>query len=1107
MEKEVRKHRVELLISGLPKPVKKLLYDARILIGGATMRLFLLRVFLALSVFVGATLVALAQSMPPGHDEIASLSEIEFDSIEMDLSSEEVAEADAAIGHSRMEDFLAGVRAAHLRIGPPIAGLALDSNIGCASALTALQPKYLLICDPTPPSSSAGGGAYDACELARHTGYPVLSASPILLYKQLARLFNLLGKIPALQSLVFIGPLHSLELYGLPAHVAAHLPEGAALKGIDTTGAGALLVPGRRKGQKRAGFSAVTRVRRGYEQSAGGLPVLTGAGHAGSQLSYSALTGMRHIGLLISGDTAGEADSVALLDTELQSLLSSAHSNSNSSLKDQLAMHVLRVLRPGRSSLPQHNFAILGPRQDRYINLTSGSAVAASELSRYDAIVSLEGWTSGHGGQGGYDAELLQIAISAGVPVLVPQSSADDEMQRVGISSYDDALGARGLLAALQAEFAESAQRRHGRLGAYAQWQGGAREAWGRFISFTDSTDAALSPEEMLDASKQALPLPNWAPDLVSLGLTTSQARPSKTVAFLTRDLAPMRVGGQGTMTSLMAVDLLAAGHTVAMIADVPQCDDLAQWTFFAKEKADLDEEMAERQLKVYCVEEVYNRALKSNPALAGAMKRASQGGPYRESYMQLLFKMAVAVRYAYERSPFALLEAPDSGGFAFELLRARTATSNGSGYLPPDVAIHVRAHASEEAAAEFDEGALTSEIASAEPAKRRSIVGRAVDVARRVRLRHLAERFSIQAADAVLVPSHPMAEVYQRSYSLPPSRVAVALLPLGRLWSLHWPKVRVMGDEIDEDTDGEECGDELQAFPHPCSGRDDPTCATFLVYGRVDAVKGADVIASALAGWEHPRIEAHVIFLGPDGLCGPQSPGHAAAAAARKRGGGARRIGAPVHGPIRASECILASFPAERTHHVHFEPKMDPRCVGPVVQQAQPVAAVFGSRLETFHLAAHEMARAGAPLVLPDLPAYRGFFTDRLAPPLNRSDDGAAAESAGTLPGVYIYPSGDASALRSVLVALAESRFEGRPTVTVPVEEALTPTYHNGLAVYEGALEEAELRRATQALQPPSQPSEVNHARDATSLLAVLDEIGGLLAAVEQPRAAPCGT
>lgn len=1122
---------LNILLKSVPKPVKTAIYDLKVLVAGRSLGAFCIRVILAVLFLISAIVNLHANTLS---DSPATVEGSDVESFVDSYSGGIDGPLDEGVGdgsngevdHTWLSDILANVRCSHLRAAPLAGGVGVDTTAGCTAGLWD-GTRHLVICDSSSSALSHGDAltsVYDACEMAARTGLPVLAVTPHLLHRQLHRMLQLIKRMRSLRVLTLVGAVRAFEMYGLPAHIAYHLPAGAILKGVDTTGPATVLASAGRGRGSRAHFSYVTRVRRGYESTAHGMPVLTGPASALAQFSHYARTGRRHVAIAVTGDTHGEMASAADMQRELQAALG-----------ELTTVHLVRTAKPGvalharseeEDGLPGFQRAADQPSVHALVNLTD-HAGSARLLGRYDAIVCLEGWTaSNSAGRGTYDAHLIQTALSSGARVLVPASSLTEEMAEVGVESFPDGEAVHVLLTSLtpsggDASGGESALRARARAGAYAAWHSKAVGMWRTYLttgsekSAPDKISTAGDHENIapaaLDNVQAGATVQQWGPNLTALGLPAPAARPSRATAFLARELFPLPngLGGPGTVTSLLAVELLASGRPVVMIGDTgPQCEDvLNQWRFYAMEAAGLNPEETAVLLRVHCAHDVATSLVKAHPALSGLLGGKIQAsgdvgaahGVYRESHFAHLMKLALVVRHVYERSPFAVLEVPDTDGLAFELLRPRLMRLPAAAhYIPPSVRVQVRAHGTRDAASEFNHGALGAEVAHAEPAARRGLAGRHGDVHRRVRARLLTERLAIQAADAVVVPTEAAGEAYQRAYGLLPSSIVLGLPPMSRLLARDWPKPVTPADEMDEDTE-EECSDELMAFAQPCARRSDPACAYFVAYGKVDAVKGADVIARAAAAFSHPvATQIQVVFAGPDGLCGPDDAGAAAALAARKAGTGG--VGFPVRGPLLARECVRASLPPAARTRIHFESRATSRCIGPVIRHTRPVAAVFGSRTETFHLAAHELARTGIPLVLPDLPVYRGYFTH-------------APSSREPVTGVHFYASGNVTALTSVLLALATARVDvqagGAPGSADAEQErdaldlpgvdyrALEAQYGEPLAPYTAALEGAEAQHALGG----SRDSEGSGNDEP----AFLTELGSLVSAIEAVRTPPC--
>ena len=175
-------------------------------------------------------------------------------------------------------------------------------------------------------------------------------------------------------------------------------------------------------------------------------------------------------------------------------------------------------------------------------------------------------------------------------------------------------------------------------------------------------------------------------------------------------------------------------------------------------------------------------------------------------------------------------------------------------------------------------------------------------------------EREAFAMADLVIVPSAAMGEVAATRYGLDPNRIRVGAPPV---------------PELDPA--------ERSPAPHP----------EFVAYGRLAEVKGsADFLHAALAV-AAARDDVRFRFIGPDGWS--------------------------VEGRRPMREWLEAQIPEPDRGRITFEPEVDRQHLGRALSSAW--AVVVPSRYESFCLAAHEVRRLGVPLLVRDLPAFRGLF------------------------------------------------------------------------------------------------------------------------------------
>jgi GT2 family glycosyltransferase/glycosyltransferase involved in cell wall biosynthesis len=177
-------------------------------------------------------------------------------------------------------------------------------------------------------------------------------------------------------------------------------------------------------------------------------------------------------------------------------------------------------------------------------------------------------------------------------------------------------------------------------------------------------------------------------------------------------------------------------------------------------------------------------------------------------------------------------------------------------------------------------------------------------------------EREGLRLADLVIAPSAPIRELVLERYGLEPGRVLIGEPPIPDIAQApHRPS------------------------PHP----------EFVYFGAPSEVKGApDFLAASLRLLDE-REGARVRFVGGEGW-----------SAAENR-------------PMVAR--LEEAVPPRLRPRVSFEPRVPRHELAS--RLASGWAVVIPSRFESFSLAAHEVRRLGLPVVLPDLPAFRPYFSE----------------------------------------------------------------------------------------------------------------------------------
>jgi hypothetical protein len=201
-------------------------------------------------------------------------------------------------------------------------------------------------------------------------------------------------------------------------------------------------------------------------------------------------------------------------------------------------------------------------------------------------------------------------------------------------------------------------------------------------------------------------------------------------------------------------------------------------------------------------------------------------------------------------------------------------------------------------------------------------------------------ETRALQLADAVIANSPGTACAYTLDHGLDPRRVFTISPTLGTL---------VVTGRTHEARNDRRHSSLPSAPPSP----DD----NILVYGKLQRVKGPDMAARALVQVMRDLAPSEwrgsVIFAGDDQMC-------------------------DVDPTIPMSACILAAeVPPIFRPRFRFTGRIKRGALGVFASENSVRLVILPSRYETFCLAAHEVAFFGLPIVLPQLPAYEGYFVD----------------------------------------------------------------------------------------------------------------------------------
>ena len=508
-----------------------------------------------------------------------------------------------------------------------------------------------------------------------------------------------------------------------------------------------------------------------------------------------------------------------------------------------------------------------------------------------------------------------------------------------------------------------------------------ARVARAEWCAFTDGALAAACDGDAGAAgARPAASEPKAAAAaVVAKGLATAAAAaaPPARVAYVALELAPLGPGGAGTVTAALVVDALRAGTCVTVLSPLPQAqlDGWAAWARGAANVAGGDTAAhaaggdtaaahaagsdaaanvtgdpaaaAACGLRVVGVYDTLHAAAAGDvdlpagawpPTSARELPAAHGAAPDAWStamWLQQAQALAVAAAAEWARAPFGVIELPDYGGVAFELLlqRQRAACAGagaGGGASPPalpsSVTIAVRAHGTFQLIDQAAQSECGGEGGGAAPASTRWV--------------YLQERYALATADAVLVPSRAVGELYARAYGLAPDALVVSPPPLRTIARVLMPGLAAS-----------------RPAAVGASRSRDPLCAGGVVVfpGRFHVVKGTLEALAAAAQLLARHTALCVEFAGGDG-------------------------DSPVDGSVSCGtmhECMHSLVPDATLHaRIRLTPAFERSSPGGLPEiVARAAVLAFPSRLETWGALAREaalLARGSVPLVVSDTVGFR---------------------------------------------------------------------------------------------------------------------------------------
>lgn len=565
---------------------------------------------------------------------------------------------------------------------------------------------------------------------------------------------------------------------------------------------------------------------------------------------------------------------------------------------------------------------------------------------------------------------LVLEAITLGIPVVVSRTHHMLDLDPVlaGALTVDEADNPENINAVLTTAIARATELRPRLRSLATCLQRHAEVVWGEVLRLPDAAlpgansnvferRAALTQQPSPISCQQPAATAVFPPPLFHRA--TIQPAITMRIAFVTYELSPGTPGGAGVLISSLAESFLSRGDSVTILAHM-DANAIAAWVNHMTARG--WEVGAGKQLTVYSVP-----VLASEPVLA-----ASACSP-QNIFLRRAGIFAIAAQLAYSAEPFDAIEVFEYTGAAFELLRrlnewrraeARGETTASPPYLPPHVPIFVRLHGSLQ---------LIHQAEGVLPDDERPQPCKVTDDERPAwPLAYLMERYSLMTAHVLLAQSASMFRIYADAYGLDEDRILIAPPPMTHILA---EITRYRG-------------------PPPVATASSSSQLRLLVYGRVARMKGAETIAAAASSIQAGLSSGetlHLSFVGIDWAC-------------------------PLHRKL-TSDCVRALLPPSIS--VSFGPPVNR--TGLPALAATMHGAIIASEFETYGLSAHELAAAGLPLIISDIPAFREFFT--------------ALNS-------YVFRAGDADSLALAALDLArDNRSGGAPRIArVDYSDPLEP-------------------------------------------------------------------
>lgn len=365
----------------------------------------------------------------------------------------------------------------------------------------------------------------------------------------------------------------------------------------------------------------------------------------------------------------------------------------------------------------------------------------------------------------------------------------------------------------------------------------------------------------------------------------------NKTVVLTTNELAYVTPGGAGTVVHAMASALAYAGVNVIVLADM-DVSRLQKYTDVIKDTAIATGRLQAMQLSAY-----------------------AQEGNHSNTLVRKSIQWADGIEVLLKSVPHVdAVEFVDYTGPAAVLLARRL---NGQTRLPHETKIIVRVHGSYEFIDVAERAGYVSE---------REVM-------------YLMERLAMNAADAVLVPSASLGQLYIDGTHIAPPRMIVAAPPVQE--SLKQLGVRAGFCRRAR-------GVQSQIYPPDTQGQK----FQFLVLGKIQRIKGQMFVVNAASDLLRilPPTDAHrvsISFVGSSVASGDH-----------------------MADPARE---LQEAIPLDLMEHFKFRQAVARSDIAHMACSYD--AAIIASTFESFNMVAHELHYLGIPIVISDFAGFADFF------------------------------------------------------------------------------------------------------------------------------------